>query len=412
MMSGLYHLQNQYPQYSDDICTIVSRFNFARAITNGMFNAQIDTYEGNSTEKLYQIGDPSIEHYIHTALKLFNISTYSHFIDERHLHYPRIYDYEVPAGAVHKVSNAETFLWSLMEHPYYFKYKHYASNLFLAQKYRYTITHKITTSSHEHLDQAPFFVANDVYNNGRHWSDFNRYNEPLQDFSTYSTKAAFIYDALYGHIDAYARELKQGVKDFYNPKEGWFGGYYHDFQRPNKSLNIMTNAAVLESIYYKQIGNFYYQKSPKARDTIALQKPLLQSKRYTISSPTMKLFAYAHKLLKRFEADDLVRIEPQGEDYVVKVGSFATPQEAQQYLQTLDTNLSSVQFDKRFLNDVDDRNFTIVQTSIDSSQFLWANRYYRYDYRLPYENRIVDDGNLTFGLPCQNNKKKIPQHSR
>jgi len=412
MMSGLYHLQNQYPKYADDICAIVSRFNFGRAITNGTFNAQIDTYEGNSTEKLYQIGDPSIEHYIHTALKLFNIPTYSHFVDERHLHYPRIYDYEVPAGAVHKVSNAETFLWSLMEHPYYFKYKHYASNLFLAQKHRYTATRKITTSSHEHLDQEPFFVANDVYNNGRHWSDFNRYNEPLQDFSTYSTKAAFIYDALYGHIDEYARLLKQSVKDFYNPKEGWFGGYYHDFQRPNKSLSIMTNAAVLESIYYKQIGNFYYHKSPKARDQIALQKPLLQSNRYTISSPTIKLFAYVHKLLKRFEAKDLVRIEPKGEDYTLRVGSFETLEEAKKYLQTLDTNLSTVQFDKRFLNDADDRNFTIVQTSIDSSQFLWANRYYRYDYRLPYENRLIDDGNLTFGLPCQNDKKKIPQQFR
>jgi hypothetical protein len=409
-MTGLFHLQNQYPKYSQDICDIVSRFDFNRSTTKGMFDAQIDVYEGNATEHLYQVADPSIEHYIHTALKLFNIDTYSHFIDERHLDYRRIYDYEVPAGAIHKVTNAETYLWSLMEHPYYLKYKHYSSNIFLAQKHRYHITNKVTTSSHEHLDQEPYFVANDLYNDRRHWSDFNRYNQPLQDFSTYSTKAAFVYDALYGHIDEYARVLKSSVSKLYNEKEGWFGGFYHDFERPNKSLNILTNSAVLESIYYKQIGNFYYHKSALARDRIAMQKPIFYANKYSIASPTIKLFAYTQKLLKRFEDKDLVRIERDGENYVLKVGAFDTQNEAKVYLEGLDTNMSVALFDRRFLNEADDREFKVIKNTIDSKKFLWANRYYRYDYRIPYENRLIEDANLSFVLPCDTNisKKKIP----
>ncbi len=423
LMTGLYHLQAKYPEFAGDVCEIASRFNFDRADKGGLNNARIvmvdvnvsDANGSGSTmiqvprEKLKIVSDLAQDYYIHTALKLFDINSYNHFVDDRHLDYKRVYDYEVPMGYWQQVTNAETYLWAMMEHPYYLKYKHYSSNIYLAQKQRYMITGKITTSSYEHLDQAPFFVANDIYNDGRHWSDFNRKNEPLNDFATYSTKAAFIYDALYGYTDEYGRLLRDSVEDFYYSSEGWYGGYYMDFKRVNKSVNIFTNAAVLESILYKKTGNFYYALDSKLRERIAMHKHLAEKERYSITSPTIKLFGYAKDILKRFRDKELVRIERINGDYVVKIGSFASGDEARAYLADLNITLPEQKFDKRYLNDEDDRTFRVVRGDIDSDDFLWANRYYRYDYRLPYENEIIYDNNLSFELSCKIDIKKKSQ---
>jgi len=406
-LSGLYHLQSYYPRYKEEVLAILSSMKFDRAITGGMFNAQIDN---GTDEKLYQIADPLQEYYVHAALKLINKESYSHLVDERHLAYQRIYDYEVPSGHWYKKTNAESFLWTMLELPYYLKYKHFSSNIYLAQKQRYEITGKITTSSEEHLSQEPYFVSNDIYNNNSHWGDYDEKNRPLLDFSTYSTKVAFIYDALYGYTDSYAKVLQESVASFNSPRVGWYGGYYKDFDRVNTSVSIYTNAAVLESIFFKKVGNFYYHLSPKSQEKIRLHQPIHDSNRYFVVSPPIKLFAYAKMLVKRFEDQPLVRIERRGENYVVAVGSFDTKTQARYLLTQLDTTLHPKTFNRTFLNDTNDTTFRVEQGSIDSADFLWANRYYEYDYRLPYTNRIIEDKQLRLPVtydPTQVKKKTL-----
>jgi len=378
LITGLYYLQKDYPKYQNDIFLIIAKYDFSRALKEGMKN-----YSSNDEGKEWSdyVVDPAKEYYIHNALKLFNIYSYSHFVGEKNLDYRAVYGYEVPLGFHHGVTNAESYLWSMMEHPYYLKYKHYSSNIYLALKERYTRTSKISTSTEEHLDQDPYWIQNTIYHNKRHWSDFDNADHNLAKFKLVSTKASFIYNALYGYIDNYAILLNDYTKDFYKKDYGWFGGYYSDFKRINKSLNILTNSAVLESIYYKKVGNLYYNKKDKLADKIAIHNIDLVNK-FSIESKKIELFYYSTELLKKFEkVDKIVRVERKDDDFVVRIGAFETQKEAIDYLLIFKQDM---------------KDFKVVNLDINSSKFLVSNRYYKYDYRFPYENRIIDENNLDF----------------
>jgi len=378
MITGLYYLQKDYPQYKQDIFSIILKYDFSRALKDGMKN-YLSNEKGNEWSK--KIKDPAKEYYINNALKLFNIDSYSHFVGEKNLDYKAIYSYEVPMGYYYKITNAESYLWSMIEHPYYLKYKHYSSNLYLALKERYELTNKLSTSTEEHLDKEPYWIQNTIYNEKRHWSDFSKSGENLPKLKVVSTKASFIYNALYGYIDDYAVTLKEYTKDFYKDKYGWFGGYYSDSNKINKSLNLLTNSAVLESLYYKKIGNFYYNKRDKLMDKIAIHNIDVKDK-FSLESKKIELFFYSTELLKKFDkTDKVVRVERKDDDFVVRVGVFNTKQEAVNYISTSEHNIT---------------DFKVVNIDINSSNFLISNRYYRYDYRFPYENKVINKDNLDF----------------
>ncbi|SHO81580.1 hypothetical protein MNB_SV-15-127 [hydrothermal vent metagenome] len=378
MITGLYYLQRDYPKYKNDIFTIITKYDFSRALKDGMKNYSSND-KGDEWSK--SVADPAKEYYIHNALKLFNIYSYSHFVDERNLDYRAIYGYEIPFGFYYGVANGESYLWSMMEHPYYLKYKHYSSNIYFALKERYMRTNKISTSTEEHLDKAPYWIQNTIYHNKRDWSDFDKSDNNLPKLKLVSTKASFIYNALYGYIDDYARFLKDYTKKFYKDDYGWFGGYYSDSKRVNKSLNILTNSAVLESIYYKKVGNLYYNQKDKLADKIAIHHIDL-SNRFSLESKKIELFYYSTELLNKFkDIDDVIRVERKDEDFVVRIGDFQTKEEAISYLSKHKKEM---------------KDFKVVNIDIDSSKFLFSNRYYKYDYRFPYKNRVIDEENLEF----------------
>ena len=391
LVTALYHLKEKYPKYKNDVFQIMARFNFSRAVTkNQMFDSFFD---GNQTEGLEPIWDFAKEYYVHSSLKLFSIPSYSHFVDERNLDYKPIYNYEVPMGLKDGVSEAETYLWSMMEHPYYLKYKHYSSNIFMAQKSRYLITGKIATSSHEHLNQDPYWIRNTIYHNKRDWSDFDNANNSRRKFKILSTKASFIYDALYGYDDNYTTVLKSEVQSLNHKDYGWFGGYYLEQKKVNNSFNILTNSAVLESLYYKKIGNFYYSGREKLRDKIAIHHIKIKNG-YWIEGKEIELFQRAYEKIRDIQHLKDVRVERKNDNFVIRFGAFGDKKSAEKYMKTFDINSS---------------NFSIEFGDIDSDNFLIANKYYKYDYRTPHENLIIsnrDDDFLEFLKTYTPPKKK------
>ena len=404
-ITALYHLQQYHPQYRQDVVDILSRWKFDRAIQTGVKDAQIDN---GTQENLYALGDIGKEYYVHSAFSLIGYNTYSHLLDERHLAYKPIYEYEVPASHWAKRTNAESYLWTMLELPYFLKYQHFSSNIYLAQKERYTQTGKWTTSSEEHLDQAPYGLVSDIYNHNSHWVDFDQHGNPLDDFTMYSTKVAFIYDALYGYSDTYAPLLRKEVEKLQSSVGGWYSGYYRKFDRKNRSLTLLTNSAILESVWYKKVGNFYYYQHPKSLDRVSLHKPLHLKGRYSIVSPEIKLFVYAKMLLERFKESPVVRIERQKENYVVLVGAYESREKAEEVMQGLNLTLYPETFKPKFFNDTNDTTFRIEKREINSDKFLLANRYYAYDYRLPYQNRLMEDEKSLLSVPYKGVEKKNP----
>ncbi|MDQ7083709.1 MAG: DUF3131 domain-containing protein [Sulfurovum sp.] len=389
LLTGLYHLQNTYPKYQDKVFAIVSRFDFSRAIEGQKMyhNEYYPSDEAEDKEYIKSIKDPAKEYYIHNALRLFNIKSYSHFVDEKNLNYVAVYKHEIPMGYKYRVTNGETYLWSMLEHPYYLKYKHYASNIYLVLKDRYEITNKLATSSYESIDIKPHTIYNDIYNDKRHWSDFDKKQRSVPKHNILSTKASFVYDALYGYEDNHSKRLMQKVAELYNTEKGWYGGFYTTSYKKNRSVNINTNSAILEALYYKRIGNLYYQNKVLLQDKVNLHAIKLKDK-YSLESPEDAFFYKISDQFINFESNDtqVIRVERKGENFVMRYGIFSTLAEIKTFHSEHSYRL---------------RNFTIVKTDVDSSNFLYANRYYSYNYKLPYENKIIDEENIAFKVYYQ-----------
>ncbi|HIP20825.1 MAG TPA: DUF3131 domain-containing protein [Campylobacterales bacterium] len=373
MMTGLYHLQRDYPQYREDIFSIVAKWDFKRAVLEKKM--QNRWFNGKDKGGADDIMDPAKEFYIHNALKFFNIKSYSHLYDERNLDYKAAYGYEVPMGFEDRITNGESYLWTMMEQPYYLKYKHYSSNIYLALKDRYTITGKFATSTEESLDRKPYWVQNTIYNEGKLWDNLDTKRKPTHKRGLLSTKAAFVYDALYGDKDDYAKTLMREVKSTAKEGYGWYGGIYLKSKYINKSLNIHTNAAVLESLNYKKEGNFYYAKEKKLAEQIALHKIDKVNKFYIESKP-IELRYDAQKLMELLaDNNEIARVERKGIDFVVRIGQFDTKKEALDFLDTLDVNLPRAH---------------VAQGDVISDNFMLATRYVKYDYHIPYKNILID----------------------
>ena len=373
MMTGLHHLEKNYPKYREDVFKIVARWDFKRAIKKSSMENR--WFDGKSKGGAVELEDYAKEFYVFNALNFFNIKSYSHLYDERNLDYKAAYDYEVPMAFKHRVSNGESYLWAMMEQPYFLKYKHYSSNIYMALKSRYTSSNKFATSSEEPLDRKPYWIQNSIYNHGKLWENLNRDGKAEHKKGLLSTKAAFVYDALYGYRDDYARTLMNEVKDLGKEGSGWYGGIYLKSKYPNKSLNIMTNSAVLEAIHYKKSGNFYYAKEEKLYDKIKLHHVDLKDK-YYLESNRMPMRYTAQKLIAKFEDEEVVaRVVLKDMDFVVRIGAFDTKKEALDYMDKLKVNIPRAE---------------VVKGDIHSDNFMLSTRYVNYDYHRPYENRMIE----------------------
>ena len=373
MMTGLYYLQRDYPQYREDVFTIVAKWDFKRAVLEKSMENR--WFNGKDKGGVDSIMDPAKEFYIFNALKFFNIKGYSHLYDERNLDYKAAYNYEVPMGFEERITNAESYLWAMLEQPYYLKYKHYSSNIYLALKDRYTTTGKFATSSEERIDKKPYWVQNTIYNNGKLWENLNRKGKATHHKrGLLSTKVAYIYDALYGYTDTYAVNLMDEVKEKYKEGYGWYAGLYLKSKQTIKSLNINTNAAVLEAIHYKKVGNFYYAKEPELFDKIKLHT-LKEKNKFFIESKPIELRYDAQKIMESLEnPEEIAWIERKERDFVVRLGHFDTKEAALDYLDNLKSLLPRAH---------------IVQGDIDSDNFMLATRYTSYNYHRPYDNELM-----------------------
>jgi hypothetical protein len=326
LVTGLYYLQRDYPVYREDVFNYIASWDVIRALLKESMQDRF--FNGKDKGGFTPIEDPAKEYYIHSAFRLFNIVSYSHYVDSRNLEYKAPYKHEVPMGYKYPLANGETYLWSMMEHPYYLKYKHYSSNIYLTLKDRYEITGKIATSTEEAIDRPPHWIGNYIYNKGKLWSDLNREKKPLKGRNILSTKAAFVYDALYGYQDDYAKLLMEEVSEMYKEGFGWYGGKYTKSDQPNRSLNIATNAAVLESLLYKKTGNFYYTKEEKLFDKIARHHIYVENAFYIESKP-IELRYDAQKLMESItDENEVVRLVRKEMDFVVRIGAFKDQESA------------------------------------------------------------------------------------
>ncbi|WP_414567491.1 DUF3131 domain-containing protein [Nostoc sp. CCY 9925] len=131
----------------------------------------------------------------------------------------------------------------------------FAARVLDVQKRRYDTTGQLTAVTEDNIDQAPYFLYNTVYANGKNWATITDANQSYPQFRSISTKAAFGWRYLFPD-NSYAQKIFDAVKDLRSPDDGgYYAGIYEESKQPNKALTGNTNGLILEILYYKARGN-------------------------------------------------------------------------------------------------------------------------------------------------------------
>jgi hypothetical protein len=130
------------------------------------------------------------------------------------------------------------------------KYTILTENLYRAQQLRWQNTNEITAASEDSLDRAPWFTYYNISYQGHAWECRSHSGESSPENCGFSTKAAFGWAALFD--DDYSQLLEKTAKTLASA-DGYLAGRYPG-GKPNTSLNINTNAVILEAMLYRQRG--------------------------------------------------------------------------------------------------------------------------------------------------------------
>ncbi|WP_096608017.1 DUF3131 domain-containing protein [Calothrix sp. NIES-2100] len=252
---GLYVMRSHYPEYSSRINRIVARWNLAKLIKDGWLNGAIPDSGGKFRE--VQEGRLGYEQYAAYSLKLWNLhalKALSHppvqtvqvdgitlLIDQRNLK---------NSGATNYLTNDPYVLWGL-EMGWPDTVKPQVQNLFQVQAQRFKRTGILTAVNEDSLDRPPYFLYYSVYANGQPWQATSVREKTYPHLRFLSTKAAFSWYALMPD-EPYSQRLRNFVQDLTSKNNGYFSGRYENSQLGiNNSLDVNTNAVILESLLYQ-----------------------------------------------------------------------------------------------------------------------------------------------------------------
>jgi len=147
---------------------------------------------------------------------------------------------------------SEPYILDGLEYGWDINSRELAYRVYKAQKKRATDVGKVIAVSEGHLDTAPYFVYNSVYTNGDTWVCLSESGENVEEFKSFSTKAAYAWATLYD--DEYSVELTKNLEGLGNKDKGWYSGRFDIDGRINKALTANTNGVILECINYKIKG--------------------------------------------------------------------------------------------------------------------------------------------------------------
>ncbi len=263
---ALHVMRSHYPEYSDSpkgdsfasrINRIVIRWNLSKLVKDGWLNGAIPR-AGRLVE--VQEGRLGYEQYAAQSLKLWNIEATNALsnppvktvkvdgvtlqIDQRNLK---------NSGATNYLTNDPYLLWGL-EMGWNDAVKPQVQNLLKVQQQRFKRTGILTAINEDSLDRPPYFLYYSVYANGKAWEVLNTTGKAFPQLRFFSTKAAFSWFALMPD-EPYTKMLRDFVQNLSDKNRGYLSGRYENSQLGvNASVDVNTNAIVLESLLYKARG--------------------------------------------------------------------------------------------------------------------------------------------------------------
>ncbi len=264
---GLHVLRSHYPEYGDSpngdsfasrINRITQRWELSKLEKDGWLYGGIPSANGQI--RPVQEGRLGYEQYAAFTLKLWGIEA------KNALSNPPIHTVEVDgiplqvdqrnlenSGATNYLTNEPYLLWGL-ELGWNEAIKPQVLNLLRVQEQRFERTKILTAVNEDSLDRPPYFLYYSIYANGQFWNATNSRGKSYPQLRFLSTKAAFAWDALMPN-DSYANTLREAVQNLANQNRGYFSGRYENSRLGvNTSIDVNTNAVILESLLYQSRG--------------------------------------------------------------------------------------------------------------------------------------------------------------
>ncbi len=247
----------QYPEYTPLIDRVLSNWDMRAIVKNAeMMGADVNA---DGVTLYLQEGRLGYEEYAAKSLVLAGLDLSEAVNYERHFEYVDIDG--IPVGTDLRTPDKFDALNFIVSEPYVldgleFGWDRHSRSLaygvYQAQQSRFESTGTLTAVSEDNIDQAPYFVYNTVFADGKAWNAVTEKGEDASEFRTLSSKAALAWYALYD--TEYTSKLIDHVGKNYDENKGWYAGIYEATGEVNKALTANTNAIVLESLRYIQFG--------------------------------------------------------------------------------------------------------------------------------------------------------------
>ncbi|MCL1049294.1 DUF3131 domain-containing protein [Shewanella abyssi] len=248
----------QYPKFNKQVNSVLQHWQVGVMTKDGYLFGSRPAKSGTGLE-LVQEGRIGYEEYAAKALSLMGRDVFNALKYADYLKLITIDGIEVPTDSrdpakyhAHNYVVSESYILDSIEFGADSVSKIFAFRVYKAQEQRYKRSGIITAVSEDHIDQAPYFVYNTVFSDGKEWNTITDTGADASEFKTLSTKAAFGWYALYD--TAYADVLIAGVDELYSDSKGWYSGVYETTGKANKATTANTNGIVLESLAYIQNG--------------------------------------------------------------------------------------------------------------------------------------------------------------
>ena len=247
----------QYPEFTLDVNKVIKSWDMEAMVVNGVLYGAEVTEEGLTN--FVQEGRIGYEEYAAKSVGLLGMDVSEALLYNDFLQYESISGVEIPTDnripeifKAHNYVVSEPYILDAIEYGGDQVSKEFAYRVYQAQENRYTNQGIITAVSEDNIDQAPYFVYNTVFSNGKAWNAITDTGEDASEFRTVSTKAALGWYLLYE--TPYTEKLKQYIENNFDPEKGWYSGIYEKDGSINTAITANSNAIILEALQYKVNG--------------------------------------------------------------------------------------------------------------------------------------------------------------
>lgn len=258
MLLALHNLKSCYPQYAETVDRLVLDWSYLRVIHNGRLNSavvQSDSYGRNLTRVL-PVAHLGYEEYAARGFQLWGFEVENSAVGGTYKTVA-VEGLEIPIQR-RRQDKSETLPYTIsnpflrygLELGFDPQMRSLVLPMLEAQAKRYRREGIFTASGTTLTNKAPYVVHSTIVGNQQPWATLKDDGTESPESRTVSTAAAFAYYALFPNHE-YARQLYQATLDLYNPRLGYYEGFYEETGKVALGFSSTTNSIVLQSLVYR-----------------------------------------------------------------------------------------------------------------------------------------------------------------